>query len=512
MKKILSITLAILMVLSLVACASNSKKDNTNVPTDKITENDATSSNTATDSSSTNKPNNNTSDNNTSNNDTSNNNSSNNNSSNNNTSNNNNSENQNPVQILKKEDREKIKALLLELLNDYDVNPVELIPETMLRTNASKVTTKDAIPSDYSEKVNVSDIPNVAMGEQWDMVLDNLSQTNIFFNVLNTADSAILSSTSYITAFFEKEDVTSPRYTFTVNSYSITVDYDGTNVYYVMNLGSVQISMIMNASTKIKTVRIQATDNNALSYTINGKSYTFAISYLGVRQAYIQIKQGANNTVEGSIYEYAALAHQFANFYIDDTYVSVIGDALDDNLVSDDYVIELYDVKTRKLLAFETQETTGAIIKKKVSTVWLNLCDVNGINSVLYDKLGEDDDKGFYLNGSSTQWVAGEEKNNRPIFDIEFVKQYFVYMDGEDFEIKNEDVPMLRVQEASLEDITELVKKANPSYNISITLSASHINRLKSDYAKYVNEDSIEKNNVSAEEIISLIGNKTVFN
>lgn len=487
MKKILSITLAILMVLSLVACASNSKKNNTNVPTDKITENDATSSNTATDSSSTNKPNNNT-------------------------SNNNNSENQNPVQILKKEDREKIKALLLELLNGYDVNPVELIPETMLRTNASKVTTKDAIPSDYSENVNVSDIPDVAMGEQWDMVLDNLSQTNIFFNVLDTADSAILSSTSYITAFFEKEDVTSPRYTFTVNSYSITVDYDGTNVYYVMNLGSVQISMIMNANTKIKTVRIQATDNNALSYTINGKSYTFAISYLGVRQAYIQIKQGANNTIEGSIYEYAALAHQFANFYIDDTYVSVIGDALDDNLVSDDYVIELYDVKTRKLLAFETQETTGAIIKKKVSTVWLNLCDVNGINSVLYDKLGEDDDKGFYLNGSSTQWVAGEEKNNRPIFDIEFVKQYFVYMDDEDFEVKDEDVPMLRIQEASLEDITELVKEENPSYNISISLSASHINKLKSDYAKYVNEESIEKNTVTAEQITALVGNKTVFN
>ena len=487
MKKILSITLAIIMILSLVACASNSEKNNTNVPTDKITENDATSSNTATDSSSTNKPNNNT-------------------------SNNNNSENQNPVQILKKEDREKIKALLLELLNDYDVNPVELIPETMLRTNASKVTTKDSIPSDYSEKVNVSDIPNVAMGEQWDMVLDNLSQTNIFFTVLDTADSAILSSTSYITAFFEKEDVTSPRYTFTVNSYSITVDYDGTNVYYVMNLGSVQISMIMNANTKIKTVRIQATDNNALSYTINGKSYTFAISYLGVRQAYIQIKQGANNTVEGSIYEYATLVHQFANFYIDDTYVSVIGDALDDNLISDDYVIELYDVKTRKLLAFETQETTGVIIKKKVSTVWLNLCDVNGINSVLYDKLGEDDDKGFYLNGSSTQWVAGEEKNNRPIFDIEFVKQYFVYMDDEDFEVKDEDVPMLRIQEASLEDITDLVKEENPSYNISISLSASHINKLKSDYAKYVNEESIEKNTVTAEQITALVGNKTVFN
>lgn len=471
MKKILSITLAILMVLSLVACSGSAANKNTNVTeetTDKVTETNSTT--------------------------------------------NTNNSNNNNIQILKKEDREKIKALLLELLNGYNVDPIALIPETMLKTNASKVTTEDAIPDDYSQNVSVSNIPDVMIGEQWDMVLDNLSQTEKFFKLLKVADSTILSSTSYITAFFEKEDVTSPRYTFNVNNYSITVDYNGTNVYYVMDLGSTQISMIMNASTKVKTVRVQATDSEALSYTINGNSYTFAVSYLGVRQAYIQIKKNANNTVEGSIYEHVSLVHQFANFYIDDTYVSVIGDALDDNLLTDDYVIELYDVKTRKLLAFETQETTGAIIKKKVSSLWFNLRDVSGISSVAYGKLGDDDDKGFYLNGSSTQWIAGEEKNNRPIFDIEFVKQYFVYMDGEDFEIKNEDVPMLRIQEASLEDITELVKKANPSYNISISLSASHINRLKSDYAKYVNEDSIENNNVSAEEIISLIGNKTVFN
>ena len=422
-------------------------------------------------------------------------------------------ENGNPSntdKLLSAEERAKIRDLLSELLSGYKANPRDIIPKTMLETNKSKVVDKENIPTDYKNGVSVSSIPTTAVGAQWKMVLDNINQTNDFFNVLSVADKTVLASTSLIAAFFEKEDINSPRYTFNVDNYSITVDYDGAYVYYVMELNTIQISMKMDVNTKVKTVRIQLTDTNALSYTIEANTYTFAISYASIRQAFTKITKNSDNSIEGYIYEYA-LVHKFANFYINDNYATVLGDALDNNVVTDDYVLELYDTKTRELIAFETQETTGIINKKQVSTIWLNLRSIKGINSISYGKFGEDNDNGFYLNGSSTQWVAGEEVDNRCLFDIEFMEQYFFYLDDEDFKDKKEDVPILRIQAAKLSDITSVVKKANPSVDISVNLSSEHINKLTSDYAKYINESNLNKNKVTSSEIIALVGTKTVF-
>ena len=422
-------------------------------------------------------------------------------------------ENGNPSntdKLLSAEERAKIRDLLSELLSGYKANPRDIIPKTMLETNESKVVDKENIPTDYKNGVSVSSIPTTAVGAQWKMVLDNINQTNDFFNVLSVADKTVLASTSLIAAFFEKEDINSPRYTFNVDNYSITVDYDGAYVYYVMELNTIQISMKMDVNTKVKTVRIQLTDTNALSYTIEANTYTFAISYASIRQAFTKITKNSDNSIEGYIYEYA-LVHKFANFYINDNYATVLGDALDNNVVTDDYVLELYDTKTRELIAFETQETTGIINKKQVSTIWLNLRSIKGINSISYGKFGEDNDNGFYLNGSSTQWVAGEEVDNRCLFDIEFMEQYFFYLDDEDFKDKKEDVPILRIQAAKLSDITSVVKKANPSVDISVNLSSEHINKLTSDYAKYINESNLNKNKVTSSEIIALVGTKTVF-
>ena len=87
----------------------------------------------------------------------------------------------------------------------------------------------------------------------------------------------------------------------------------------------------------------------------------------------------------------------------------------------------------------------------------------------------------------------------------------FFYLDDEDLKDKKEDVPMLRIQAAKLSDITSVVKKANPSVDISVNLSSEHINKLTSDYAKYINESNLNKNKVTSSEIIALVGTKTVF-
>lgn len=519
MRKLLCIILSIIMVLSLFACG---KKKNEPEETDEKTTSEITESpsketqsgdlNNETNNNKNDDQNNQSNTSNTDNNSNNNigdNNSDDNNSDSSNDDNNDNQENN--ESILEPQEKKKITSLLSELLGGYKINPLALIPSTMRETNANKVTEKGNIPTDYSNSVSVSSIPNTGIGAQWKMVLDNLNQTNIFFNALRTADNIIISSTSYITEFFEEENVTSTRYTFNINGYTITVDYDGTNVYYVMNLGTVQIAMTMNSDTKLKTVRIQLTDTNALAYTIDGTTYTFAISYVGVRQAYVQIKKASDNSIEGHIYEYA-IAHKFANFYINDDYVTVIGDALDNNVLSDDYVVELYDTKTRELLAFETQETVGIINKKQVATVWLNLRSITGINSISYGKLGTDEEKGFYLNGSSSQWVAGEEVNDRPTFDIELIDQYFFYLDGENYKDAKEEVPMFRIQAASLSNINSIVKALNPSADLSVNLSNTHLNKLTSDYAKYVNDQTISQSKISSEQIIALVGNKIVFN
>ena len=78
-----------------------------------------------------------------------------------------------------------IKELLETLLSDYSLNPFGYIPESMNFNYSDNLINPGDIADDYSAAVSVSDI-TYGFGEQWQMVLDNIMQSEVFFDVLST--------------------------------------------------------------------------------------------------------------------------------------------------------------------------------------------------------------------------------------------------------------------------------------------------------------------------------------
>ena len=194
-----------------------------------------------------------------------------------------------------------IPALLQSLLSGYQLNPYQAIPDSMKPGAAGNlITSSNGVVTDYTSAVNVSTIRGGGFGEQWHMILDNLQQTNTFFNVLSVVEGLTTTSVSAFNNYFDNNPSDTAHHNFASGIYSVTIDFDGEMLFYVLDytanipvLGqqTVQISMSMDAEAEEKTVRVQIGDANALKYTISGNSYEFYIKYLGVRRAYFAIEE-----------------------------------------------------------------------------------------------------------------------------------------------------------------------------------------------------------------------------
>ena len=95
------------------------------------------------------------------------------------------------------------KALLQALLSGYQLNPYSYIPESMLPTFSKNLVDADDLVSNYSGFVNVSNI-SYGFGEQWHMILDNLEQSKVFFNVLSVVEGLSATSISIFNNYFDK--------------------------------------------------------------------------------------------------------------------------------------------------------------------------------------------------------------------------------------------------------------------------------------------------------------------
>lgn len=114
---------------------------------------------------------------------------------------------------------------------------------------------------------------------------------------------------------------------------------------------------------------------NALYYEISENSNKFAIKYLGVRRAYFSIERNNDGNVEGHIYEYLTYEgigiSSSADFYIDDDYVTAVGNKADGMIGFTGYICELYDVDTGKMLAYLWH-----------AMVWFIICIRIGFNQI----------------------------------------------------------------------------------------------------------------------------------
>lgn len=412
------------------------------------------------------------------------------------------------------------KALLSTLLSGYQLNPYSYIPETMRPDYSANLVNANNIVNDYSSFVNISNV-TYGYGEQYQMVLENLQQSQIFFNVLAVIEDLSTASIAAFNNYFDKNPANTAHYTFEDSIYNITIDFDGEMIFYVVDytatlpvLGqqTVQIALAMDVETSEKVVRIQLGDANALAYTITENSYEFAIKYLGVRRAMFSIEKDRTGNVSGSIYEYLTAAGvetgSCAEFYITNDYVSVVGNKASGMIGFTGTICELYNVKTGKLLGYEVSETLSAV---KYDTLWFNLDDINGINTIKYQPKDGNNDAKVFVNGSSTAWAAKKVLLSRR-FDIEFRTQYVYSYDAteEKYVAHEIEVPMIFVQEKNYDTFVDDVKSTN-NVTISVGVSSLNLNKLLSDYDTLIPVFIANKENMNSALIVEYIGDKIVF-
>ena len=417
-----------------------------------------------------------------------------------------------------------IKAMLSALLSGYELNPYSYIPESMRADYSSNLVTSTDIITDYSTSQSVSDIQH-GFGEQWHMVLDNLEQTKIFFNVLSIVETVSAASITSFNNYFDANPQDTAHHEFSSGVYNVTIDFNGEILYYVLDFTAdipvfgnqtVQIALSMSIETGEKIVRIQAGDANVLKYTMLENSYTFAIKYLGLRRALFNISRDDDGNVKGNIYEYltvsSAEVESAADFYITDDYVSVVGNKADGMIGFTGYINELYSVDDGRLIGYEVQETLSKLV---YNTLWFNLEDIAGISSVRHLIVDEKDV--FFVNDSDDKWeakkvggIGGKMLSRR--FDIEFRTQYVYSYDANEGKYVEHkiSVPMIFVQEENLDTLAADIKATN---NVTITVKVrdADIGKILDDYDALIPEFIAHKETVTINAIIEYIGSKIAF-
>ena len=412
-----------------------------------------------------------------------------------------------------------IKDYLKELTEGYKLNPYSYIPEKMQPSGA---LTAQKPNEDYSNFVSKSAIPN-GFGEQWHMITDNLNESMRFFKALQAVEGVTTTSVAAFNNWFDQNPSDTAHHSFLNGDYHVTVDYDGVLMQFVLDYAvagqSIQIAMAMNMQSRDKTVRIQLGDANALTYTVGTNSYAFAIKYAGVRTAYFKVQKNADGTVTGQINEHLTVSgkgtHSSADFIITADYVSAVGNKASGIPGFTGYINELYDTATGKLLGYEVRETLKSIT---YNTLWFNLSDVEGFNSVKYREKTDSEDAAFFLNGSTKEWenklVGGLNlKTASRRFDIEMRTQYFYVLadDGSTYEEVAVKVPMLFVQAEQLETLATDVAEKNSGLTLRVDTNSESLKKIQADYAILIDAFIEHKNAVTEEEIRKMIGEKVTF-
>ena len=427
-------------------------------------------------------------------------------------------------------DKDRLKADLVaalrELLTGCTVDPASVIPETMLVDYRQNLVDPSKLSIDYGPNVSVSDIPVAGSGEQWHMVLDNLEQSALFFDLLAVVDTLTTVSVQTFETFFDRNPEETAIHTFEESIYSVTIHYDDDTVAYALDytanipvLGEqkVQIALSLDRQTREKAARIQLGNGNALAYTYTEASYTFALELVGVRHAFFTVNQDEDGNVYGHINEFLTVKdvqiQSAADFYITEDYVTVVGNKADGMLLFDGRICELYRVEDGRLVGYEVKETES-LLGIEFDTLWFDLSAFTGFTSIRYAEATDETDAAFYVNNSKKPWESEKVGLFNPSrrFDIEFRTRYCTVYDAENdtYTVERVQVPMLFVQEGYLESLTKDIKSAN-GIQVNLGVDGDELEKLMADYDAFIPEFDEHKAAITTDLIEQFIGEPISF-
>lgn len=434
-----------------------------------------------------------------------------------------------------------IKAYLKTLIDIVGHNPYSYIPEKMQPENSANQITASSVNYDFAQFNSVSNLNFGGFGEQWHMVIENIKESERFYKVLSLGEAAINASVVLFNNYLDNNPGNTASHSLNETTYTAKIDFHNNvlsySLQYKTNLNvpffgelMPQIDMTYNIAKSEKTVRVHLSENNAMKYIVTDNSYTFGLQY-GVtavsRKAYFQISRLENQSIEGHIYEYVQfkdkdLIPACADFYINDTYTSVVGNKASGMPGFTGYINELYKTSEGKLLGYEVRETfTKWGITATYHTLWFNLNNISGINSVKAIKnenstygLGGNNNHDIYLNNSASIFEPTYNtklgvKTSRK-YDVEMRKRFFYGIEDNklvEFEIQ---LPMMFIQ-ADHDNYTNFSDfpsdiLAKSGISASVNLSSTYLNKIQSDYATLVDTFIANKDNIGSSDIANYIG------
>ncbi len=439
-----------------------------------------------------------------------------------------------------------IKELLVSTVKDYltrltqieTATAYDYLPAAMAPSYQANVVTSSSIAYDFTSFTNVSDIHQAGYGEQWQMVVENVNQSVVMAKVFNVAQTALNAAGQAVNIYIENSYDDEISYTFSGNDYNGLFEFkDGKLVFNISItkdttvplIGTVKpvIKMEYDLVNEAKGMYISLGDAYKIKYVVSDNSYEMATTYgltalghSGSRSSYLSITK-ANNKTTGHIYEYTTLdgsdkISACADFYVENGYVSVVGNKASGMIGFAGYVNELYKADEGRLLGYEVrEEKTIAGITGTYNTLWFNLWDISGITNVkVTDKTDANESSrstvDVYLNNSTT--LLSPTYNKKIIktsrkYDVELRSRFYYTYDSENQKyVANEvKVPMMFIQEGDNFNSFSTDIKNDNNITASVVMDRNDLNKVLADYDTLIDIFIENKGDMSSERIIAYL-------
>lgn len=439
-----------------------------------------------------------------------------------------------------------IKELLIATVKDYvarltaveSATAYDYLPAAMCPSFRSNFATPAEVAYDFTSFVNVSSINKAGHGEQWQMVINNINQSVTLAKVFNVAQTVLSAAGNAVDIYITNSYAEEMSYSFSGSGFTGLFEFkDGVLVFNISMTNSVNVPVVGEVQPIIKMeydlvneakgMYISLGDAYKLKYVIAEDRYEMATTYgvtvagkSGSRSSYLSIDKEDSKTT-GHIYEYTTFEESdkikaCADFYIENGYVSVVGNKASGMITFDSYINELYLASAGRLLGYEIrEEKTIAGITGTYNTLWFNIWDIQGINSIkVTDKT--DDNKSsrstvdVYLNGSST--LLSPTYNTKVIktsrkYDVELRTRYYYSYDeaNEKYVATAVDIPMMFIQEGANYNSFHNDMLNDNGIDVSVSLNSAYLNKILLDYDTLITIFIANKENMSSEAIIAYL-------
>lgn len=441
-----------------------------------------------------------------------------------------------------------IQGLLVNTVKEYvarltaveTATAYDYLPTAMNPSYSSNVVNASSINYDFTSFTNVSTINQAGYGEQWQMVVENINQSVAMAKVFNVAQTALSSAGNAVDIYITNSYAEEMSHTFSGSGYSGKFEFKDAKLVFNITLtdsvtvpgfGSVKpvIKMEYDLTKEAKGMFISLGDSYKVKYVITENGYEMATTYgltiagkAASRSSYLSIVK-SNGKTTGHIYEYTTYEGSdkikaCADFYVENGYVSVVGNKSSGMTGFDGYINELYSANEGRLLGYEVrEELTIAGVTGTYNTLWFNLWDIQGINSVKVTDKTDSNKSGkstvdVYLNGSSK--MLSPTYNTKPIigktsrkYDIEYRTRYYYTYDAEnDMYVANAvQVPMMFIQEGDNYNSFSADMLSDNGITASVSLSSNHLNKILDDYDTLIDVFITNKDAMSSEAIIAYL-------